>query len=141
MTDDRIRLELSLTQQNAEAQQLDGLTLQMLRDLIEIGADSVERPRIESSQAPGTKGEAISLGVLILAIAPVVLPSLIKYLQAWTLRGENRRIKIKTPQGLEVEFIPEKRLSEGELLALAEKLSKIEKTRPATDSDAPPEKA
>ncbi len=140
MTDDRIRLELSLSEENAEAEKLDGLTTQMLNDLMEIGADSVERPRAEGAPAAGTKGEVISLGVLILAIAPVALPSLIKFLQAWTLRGENRRIKIKTPQGLEVEFVPEKRLSESELVALVEKLSKIEPPKPDAGSGAAPEK-
>lgn len=140
MTDDRIILELSLSEENAEAEMLDGLTTQMLKDLMEIGADSVERPRAEGAPPGGTKGEVISLGVLILAIAPVALPSLIKFLQAWTLRGENRRIKIKTPQGLEVEFVPEKRLSESELVALVEKLSKIEPPKPDAGSGAAPEK-
>lgn len=135
MANQKIKLELTLAEEYAEAEKLDRLTVQMSRDLIELGADSVERPGAEGTGAAGTKGEAISLGVLLLAIAPVALPNLIKFLQAWTLRGENRRIKIKTPQGLEVEFIPEKRLNEAELLSLVEKLSRIEKNKPDAGSE------
>jgi hypothetical protein len=50
------------------------------------------------------------------------LPQLVQFLQAWTLRGEKRTVKIKTPAGVEVEFTPEKRLSQDELLALAQRL-------------------
>jgi hypothetical protein len=39
------------------------------------------------------------------------LPKLVEFLQAWTLRGENRTVRIKTPGGLELEFTPEKKMS------------------------------
>jgi hypothetical protein len=85
----------------------------------------VERPKPADSTAPGRKGDAFTLGALLLVAAPAILPNLIQYLQAWTLRGENRKIKIKTPQGLEIEFTPHKKLSEAELLALVEDLSEV----------------
>jgi hypothetical protein len=57
---------------------------------------------------------------------PAFLPKLVEFLQAWTLRGENRTVRIKTPAGLEVEFTPEKKMSEAEVLALVEKLAQAQ---------------
>jgi hypothetical protein len=125
MIQDRVTLQLSIEEEEADTERLDGLTIQMLRDLVEIGADAVERPKPADSTAPGRKGDAFTLGALLLVAAPAILPNLIQYLQAWTLRGENRKIKIKTPQGLEIEFTPHKKLSETELLALVEDLSEV----------------
>jgi hypothetical protein len=94
----------------------------LLRDLRELGAESVERPSGESVPE-GAKGDAFTLGALTLAAVPAFLPKLVEFLQAWALRGESRTVRIKTPAGLEVEFTPEKKLSEAEVLALVEKLA------------------
>ncbi len=59
-----------------------------------------------------------------------MLPKLVEFLQAWSLRGESRKLTIKTPAGLEVEFTPERKLSEAELLALVDKLSQVAAQRP-----------
>jgi hypothetical protein len=72
----------------------------------------------------GSKGDAFTLGALLLVAAPAILPNLISFIQSWALRGENRKVKIKTPDGLEIEFTPEKKMSEAELLALVDKLVK-----------------
>lgn len=137
MNQEQIAIQLALYEGQTDPEALERLTVQMLRDLVDIGANSVERPQIEAAAEMGRKGEAISIGILLLAIAPTLLPSLIKFLQAWTLRSENRRIKIKTPQGLEVEFTPARKLSEAEILELAQKLAKIEQKPPATEADSP----
>ncbi|MFB0533374.1 MAG: hypothetical protein ACETWR_00155 [Anaerolineae bacterium] len=57
---------------------------------------------------------------------PAFLPKLVEFLQAWTLCGENRTVRIKTPAGLELEFTPEKKMSEAEVLALVEKLAQAQ---------------
>lgn len=122
MTLSEIQLYLTITEAEADAESLDELTGRLRRDLRELGAESVERP--SGRAAPeGAKGDPITLGVLALATAPAFLPKLVEFLQAWTLRGENRTVRIKTPAGLEVEFTPEKKLSEAEVLALVKKLA------------------
>lgn len=134
MNQDNLAIQLTILEEETDPEALEGLTIQMLRELVDMGASSVERPRVEATAEAGRKGEAISIGILLLAIAPTLLPSLIKYLQAWTLRSENRRIKIKTPQGLEVEFTPSRKLSEAEILDLAQKLAKIDQKPPAAET-------
>lgn len=69
----------------------------------------VERPRGGSAE-PGTKaGEALALGALVVAVAPVVLPVLIEFLKEWSLRPGNRPLKVKVARGdrsTEVEYDP-----------------------------------
>ena len=60
-----------------------------------------------------------------MAVLPTVVPELIKFLQAWSMRGQNRTVKIKTQAGdrsLEVEYDP-KTMSPAELKSLVEMLN------------------
>ena len=125
MTSSEIPLYLTITEADADAERLDELAGRLLRDLRELGAESVERPSGEAVPE-GAKGDAFTLGALTLAAVPAFLPKLVEFLQAWALRGESRTVRIKTPAGLEVEFTPEKKLSEAELLALVEKLAQTQ---------------
>jgi hypothetical protein len=120
-----IPLHLTITEAEADVESLDELTGRLLRDLRELGAESVERPSGEAVPE-GAKGDAFTLGALALVAMPAFLPKLVEFLQAWTLRGENRTVRIKTPAGLEVEFTPEKKMSEAEVLALVEKLAQAQ---------------
>jgi hypothetical protein len=117
-----IQLDLTVTEAGADAERLDELTSRLLRDLRELGAESVERPS-GGAVPEGAKGDPFTLGALALVAVPAFLPKLVEFLQAWSLRGEDRKVRVKTPAGLEVEFTPEKELSQAELLALVEKLS------------------
>jgi hypothetical protein len=122
MTSSEIPLYLTITEADADAERLDELAGRLLRDLRDLGAESVERPSGEAVPE-GAKGDAFTLGALALAAVPAFLPKLVEFLQAWALRGENRTVEIETPAGLKVKFTPEKKLSEAELLALVEKLA------------------
>jgi len=124
MKSSKIQLSLTVAETNAEPERLDELTGRLLQDLRDLGAESVER--ISSEAAPkGAKGDAFTLGALALVAVPAFLPKLVEFLQTWSMRGENRKIRIKAPNGVEVEFAPAKKLSEGELVALVEKIGKI----------------
>ena len=127
MASTEIQLHLTVTEEDADPERLDELTGRLLRDLRELGAESVERP--SGGVTPeGAKGDTFTLGALALVAVPAFLPRLVEFLQAWSLRGESqgRRVKIKTPAGLEVEFAPEKKLSQAELVALVEKLAQTQ---------------
>jgi len=118
-----IQLTLTITEADADDERLDELTGRLLRDLRELGAESVERSSGGVVPEGAKPIEPFTLGALALVAIPAFLPKLVEFLQAWSLRGESRKVKIKTPAGLEVEFTPEKKLSEAELLALVEKLT------------------
>lgn len=122
MDTSEIELDIELTEADTDPERFDQLTYQVMNDLYELGAESIERPK--GGPIPeGAKGDPITLGALALIAVPAMLPNLVSFLQAWTLRGENRKVKIRTSAGLEVEFTPDKKLSETELLSLVQKLS------------------
>lgn len=118
-----MRLDVLIDDTSGDAEDLDRLTAYVQRDLRELGASSVER--LAGDETPAlAKGDPFTLGALALVVAPVLLPKILEFLQAFALRAEQRRVRIKTPAGLEVEFTPEKRLSAAEVADLARKLSR-----------------
>jgi len=119
---DEIDLHLTITEAGADAERIDELTGYLSRDLHDLGAEAVQRAPSEATPE-GAKGDPFTLGALALVAVPAFLPKLVEFLQAWSLRGESRTVTIKTPAGLEVEFTPENKLSQDELLALVEKLT------------------
>jgi len=125
MSSFEIPLYLNVTETDADAESLYELTGRLLRDLRELGAESVERPS-GNAVPEGAKGDAFTLGALALVAVPAFLPKLVEFLQTWTLHGENRTVRIKTPAGLEVEFTPEKKMSQAEVLALVKKLAQTQ---------------
>jgi hypothetical protein len=66
---------------------------------------------LKSGESPdGTKSvEAVTIGSLAVVLLPIVIPKLLEFLQAWTLRGENRKVIMKTQAGdrlIELEYMP-----------------------------------
>jgi len=136
MTPSEIQLDLLIADKEADAERLDDLTVRLMRDLRELGAESVER--LAGEEVPeGAKGDPFTIGALILAVTPAVLPPLVSYLQAWSLRGESRKVRIETPSGLVVEFTPEKKLSRQDLLELVAELSTSTQTAGTVSESRP----
>ena len=125
MSTNDVKLHLTIAESGADAEWIDDMTRRLMSDLRDLGAESVERPTGEPAPEGSKVADTFTLGALALVAVPAFLPKLVECLQAWVLRGEKRTVKVKTPAGLEVEFTPEKRLSQDELLALVEKLTKV----------------
>jgi hypothetical protein len=138
LADPTVKLLITIDQADIDAQQLDELTHYLLRDLRALGVESIERPSNENIPE-GAKGEPFTLGILALAVMPNLVPKLVEFLQSWTLQKENCAVKIKTPAGLEIEFTPEKRLTQAELISLVERFSNISSTSSPKDAGKPPE--
>jgi hypothetical protein len=121
MTAAELPLNLTISEAEADARLMDELTGYLLEELRDLGVDSVERT---AASAPDkAKGDGFTLGALALVALPALLPGLVAFLQAWTLRGRGRSLTIKTPAGLEVTFTPDKRFSQVELLDLVQQLA------------------
>ena len=92
-----------------DAEDLDRLTRQLRDELRDLDLESVELAPGEKAP-PGAKSpEALTLGALAVGILPSLIPKLIDFLQAWSLRGQNRVVKIKANIGdrsVEVEYAP-----------------------------------
>jgi hypothetical protein len=118
-------LILNIEVGDIDTDMLDRLTRSLRGELLELGVNSAEV--VASGDVPeGAKSpEAVTWGALAVAVVPTFLPKLVEYLQSWSMRGENRRVRIKTQVGdrsVEVEYSPSA-LSQEELTRLVDKLA------------------
>ncbi len=86
---------------------LDTLTRQLRDEISDLGVETVGLATTDAVPA-GTKSmEAVTLGALAVTVLPTVLPRLIEFLQAWSLRAKDRTVKIKASVGdrsVDVEY-------------------------------------
>lgn len=112
MSDDDNAIKLALhidAGSQADQEYLDRLTRQLLAELRELDVETVEL--VGGGVAPdGAKSaEAALLGDLAVAVVPVVMASLIGFLQSWLGRGRSQSAKIKIQNGdrsIELEYRP-----------------------------------
>ena len=127
---DEIRLELFVRDTELDDDQLDQLTRNLIRDLRDLGAESVEQS--SGGEIPkGAKGlETFLIGGLVLTAFREFSPKLLEFLQVWVQRPNTRTVKIKAENGVEVEFTPDKRLTSKEIVELAKALNTPQILRP-----------
>lgn len=95
---------------DGDAEEIDRLSRDLQRELQEQDVEEVDLLAEGKAPSGAKSAEAITLGALAVAVLPAMVPRLIEFLQAWTMRGENRKVKIKTQVGdraVEVEYSPE----------------------------------
>ena len=110
---------------SADPDQVDQLTRQLLAEIRELEVESVELGRAGATPEGTKSAEAVTLGALAVTVLPTFIPKLMEFLQAWSMRGEGRTIKIKTQAGdrsLELEYFP-RMTSQTELKNLVEMLT------------------
>lgn len=108
-----------------DADQLDRLTRQLRSELLDLDTESVDLIKGESPPAGTKSAEAVTAGTLAVAVLPAFLPKLLEYLQSWTMREEQRKVKVKSQIGdrsIELEYSPNA-LSQDELKELVTTLN------------------
>jgi hypothetical protein len=108
-----------------DADQLDRLTRQLRNELLELDTESVDLVKSEDTPEGTKSAEAVTAGALAVAVLPSFLPKLLEYLQSWTMRGEERKVKVKSQIGdrsIELEYSPNA-LSQEELKELVTTLT------------------
>jgi hypothetical protein len=74
--------------------ELNQLTRQLRRRLLELDIESVETVR-STEVPPGAKpGEVIALGMLAVHLAPHVLPSVVSFLTGWSKNRPGRQVEL-----------------------------------------------
>jgi hypothetical protein len=122
MNDDLIELTLTVSEDQGDEERLDELTLLLINSLQEYEVESVSR-KGGSAMPSGAKGDPITVGAVVLGVSVATLPSIIAFLQNWV--NERRRVVIESPNGYKVDFVPDKKYSEAEILSLAQKLNRL----------------
>jgi hypothetical protein len=121
---------------DALPEDIDALTRRLRSEIQDFGVENVALSTAAGAPA-GTKSvEAVTLGALAVTILPPMLPRLIEFLQAWSLRGKDRTVKIKASVGdrsVDIEY-PEGASEE----AVQELIQKMTATlSPATGTPPP----
>jgi hypothetical protein len=84
---------------DALPEDVDALTRRLRSEIQDFGVEEVTLKTTTAVPA-GTKSvEAVTVGALVITLLPQVLPRLIEFLQAWSLRGKDRTVKIKASVG------------------------------------------
>jgi hypothetical protein len=84
---------------SALPEDVDALTRRLRSEIQDFGVEEVTLKTTTAVPA-GTKSvEAVTVGALAITLLPQVLPRLIEFLQAWSLRGKDRTVKIKASVG------------------------------------------
>jgi hypothetical protein len=93
-------LNIEVSAKDATDDDIDRLTRQLLLELRELDVESAQLAK--GGPAPlGSKGDAITMGAIVLQVVPAILPSVIGLIQAWVTRGHGRVVRFK---GMGVEF-------------------------------------
>lgn len=118
---EQLELYLEVLAGDLKDDELDSLTRQLLSELKELDIESANLAK--GNELPeGSKGDPVTIGAIVLVVLPSVLPKIVEFLQAWSLRGNGRTVKFKG-KGIEFEGPPE------ELQRLLEKLEREKKKK------------
>ncbi len=122
MTSNEMQFDLVITEVDADPDRLDDLTRYLMRDLRDLGVESVKRlpGEVAPPHAKGIGSDSMTLGVVA---APSFLPNVFGLLQSWSRRAPDRKIKITMPDGTIVEFTAGKELSPAELAVYVKTLT------------------
>jgi len=94
---------------DADANEIDQITRQLRTEINELEVESVDLVRDGVLPGGAKSADPVTLGALAMVVLPAVIPKLIELLQSWSMRGENRMIKLKAQSGdriIEVEYSP-----------------------------------
>jgi hypothetical protein len=88
-------LSLEISASDASQDDIDRMTRQLLSELREMDVESAELVASEAAPA-GTKSvDPVTVGAIVIAVLPNMLPKLMDMIQAWAMRGSNRAVKFK----------------------------------------------
>ena len=98
-------LSIEVSAIDATEEELDRMTRRLLSELRELDVESAELTK--GGPAPmGSKGDPVTIGSIAIELLPVILPSVVGLVQAWSTRGQGRAVKFKG-KGIEFEGSPE----------------------------------
>lgn len=124
MEKNSISLQITISEPNIDDEKMYELNTLLVNKIQESNLDVTIDEMKETLRPENVKGDPFTVGALILVTLPTLLPQLLGFLQGWLV--DRRKISIEAPNGTKVEFTPNKKLSEKEIIDLAKKLNRIQ---------------
>jgi hypothetical protein len=128
MIESKLDLNISIDiGQDVNPQILSQSTRQLHQEIAKIGVDSIERIT-DDKPVPNAKGLPIDVNTLLVTLSSAsVMVALIQLLQAWVLRAEGRKVKIRVEdkeEAIELEYSPTA-TTKDELVVFAQNLQRL----------------
>ncbi len=124
MTEHLLRARVTVMPGHDDAARLDEDMAALYSRIKDLPIHSLTRAAA-AGPPDGAKGEALTLGALLITLSPVLLAQLFSLFQ--TLVGPSRRIHVEVDK-VSIEFTADKRYSEDDILQLVERISKSRHT-------------
>jgi hypothetical protein len=128
MSEDNPKLKhytIHLQGEELDPERLDYMTRQLRGELLDLDVEAVDLVQLEELPEGTKAADAVTLGALAVTVLPNFLPKVVEFLQTWTLRGEGRKVKVKSQVGdrsIELEYTPQA-MSQEELKTLVQTLT------------------
>lgn len=126
MSDDTQTLTLNLSLgADALPDEVNDATNQLVRELLQSNADSVEKVQSDELQE-GAKGDPITLGAIALALGAAAAPEIVKIIASWLGRRQSNSVSLKVKLGDdEIEFTTAATATPDELEALTDRFATL----------------
>jgi hypothetical protein len=121
MSDSIVGLQLVISDASNDPERIDIETQDLMNSLKEFKMYSIEKEQKQVKN--GEKGGAIEIGSVFLEVAKITIPALLSFLAGWVMT--TRKVKIKAPNGAEIEFTGTKVYTESEIIGFSDTLNKI----------------
>jgi|GEM_PF-3450989 len=122
-----VALHIIINEADIDAEQFDTTTLRLIRELRDVGVESISRATLPTQEGAKT-GAAFAPGTVNISVEPNLVTKVLHYLNTWTTRGRQRTVRIETPDGMKIEFTPDKAPSTAEMMAFVQVLCSTAKT-------------
>ena len=84
---------------DATEEQVDSITTSLLHDIKALDVEFARKLRTEQQSLGAKSGDAVTLGVILIAVMPLYGKALIEFLAEWILRPKNNEITIEIKRG------------------------------------------
>lgn len=105
--DDIAQLTIQIASSSISAQRLNATTVKLKSELSRLKPLAIDLQRDPNAPDGTMSVEAFTVGAMVLAVLPTMIPTVIEYLRDWCLRNANHTITIKKRIGeeeIEVSF-------------------------------------
>lgn len=131
MTDEKVSLKITLTGEHVTPQVIQNETTALMHYLkssrLDISLDHTIEEKKESDAAFITKGDPITWGALLLVVTPAILPQILAFIEKMITEG--RKIEVQAPNGAKIVFVPNKKMSQEEIMDFIKDLNKIKPSK------------